>query len=267
MTTPASASSVLTRSGLASGRSILLIAMTSGTLGRLRVVDRLERLGHDAVVGGHDDHRDVGDLGAAGAHRGERLVARACRGTDGLPSLVVTWYAPMCCVMPPRSPAATVVSRIASSRLVLPWSTWPMMVTIGARATRLLVVVLVVQDLLGGSGAARCRPPRRPRPSASGSRPRSRAPRDEACRVAVDELVDGREDAALDQLADDVPGLTVEQVRELLDGDRARQLDRATLAGSTTCTAPGAKAPARRGGLRGPRRPRVPLLLLAIGPP
>src|SRR4051794_7487130 len=35
--------------------------------------------------------------------------------------------------------------------------------------------------------------------------------------------------------------------------------------GSMTCTAPGAK-PARRGGLRGPRRPRVPLLLLAMGP-
>ena len=32
-----------------------------------------------------------------------------------------------------------------------------------------------------------------------------------------------------------------------------------------TWTAPGAK-PARRGGLRGPRRPRVPLLLLAMGP-
>ena len=40
----------------------------------------------------------------------------------------------MCCVMPPASPAATSVSRIASSRLVLPWSTWPMTVmTDGAR--------------------------------------------------------------------------------------------------------------------------------------
>ena len=32
----------------------------------------------------------------------------------------------MCCVMPPASPAATSVSRIASSSEVLPWSTWPM---------------------------------------------------------------------------------------------------------------------------------------------
>ena len=36
--------------------------------------------------------------------------------------------------------------------------------------------------------------------------------------------------------------------------------------GSTTWTAPGVNAPARRGGLRGPRRPRVPLLLRAMGP-
>ena len=48
----------------------------------------------------------------------------------------VTSLAPMCWVMPPRSPAATVVERMASRRLVLPWSTWPMTVTIGARSTR-----------------------------------------------------------------------------------------------------------------------------------
>ena len=42
----------------------------------------------------------------------------------------------MCWVMPPASPAATSVSRIASSSEVLPWSTWPMIVTTGGRATR-----------------------------------------------------------------------------------------------------------------------------------
>ena len=41
----------------------------------------------------------------------------------------------MCCVMPPASRSATRVVRIASSRLVLPWSTWPMTVTTGARVT------------------------------------------------------------------------------------------------------------------------------------
>ncbi len=43
--------------------------------GRLGVVDRLDRLGHDAVVGGDDEHDDVGHLGAAGPHRGECFVA------------------------------------------------------------------------------------------------------------------------------------------------------------------------------------------------
>ncbi len=39
----------------------------------------------------------------------------------------------MCWVIPPASPSATCALRIASSRLVLPWSTWPMMVTTGGR--------------------------------------------------------------------------------------------------------------------------------------
>ena len=43
----------------------------------------------------------------------------------------------MCWVMPPASPAATSVSRIASSSEVLPWSTWPMIVTTGGRSARL----------------------------------------------------------------------------------------------------------------------------------
>ena len=46
------------------------------------------------------------------------------------------WYAPMCCVMPPASVSTTEASRIASSSVVLPWSTWPMIVTTGGRATR-----------------------------------------------------------------------------------------------------------------------------------
>ena len=42
----------------------------------------------------------------------------------------------MCCVMPPASPPATSALRILSSRLVLPWSTWPMIVTTGGRVVR-----------------------------------------------------------------------------------------------------------------------------------
>ncbi len=50
--------------------------------------------------------------------------------------LTSTWYAPMCCVIPPASVSTTAVWRIASSRDVLPWSTWPMIVTTGGRAVR-----------------------------------------------------------------------------------------------------------------------------------
>src|SRR6059058_4391168 len=42
----------------------------------------------------------------------------------------------MCCVIPPASVSTTAVSRIASRRVVLPWSTWPMMVTTGGRSSR-----------------------------------------------------------------------------------------------------------------------------------
>ena len=44
-------------------------------LRRLGVIDRLDGLRHDAVVGGDDQDDDVGDLGAAGAHRREGGVA------------------------------------------------------------------------------------------------------------------------------------------------------------------------------------------------
>ena len=53
-------------------------------LGRLGVADRLEGLGHDAVVGRDDDDRDVGHPGAAGAHGGERLVTRGVEEDDAL---------------------------------------------------------------------------------------------------------------------------------------------------------------------------------------
>src|SRR4051812_43183986 len=64
----------------------LLVDLVDGhkdrDLGGLGVVDRLARLRHHAVVGRDDDHRDVGDLGAAGAHGGERLVARRVEEGD-----------------------------------------------------------------------------------------------------------------------------------------------------------------------------------------
>ena len=44
-------------------------------LGGLGVIDRLDRLRHDAVVGRNHQHDDVRHLGAAGAHRREGFVA------------------------------------------------------------------------------------------------------------------------------------------------------------------------------------------------
>jgi len=40
------------------------------------MVDGLNRLRHDAVIGRDDEDDDVGDLGASGAHGGESLMAR-----------------------------------------------------------------------------------------------------------------------------------------------------------------------------------------------
>ena len=63
-------------------RSILLIATTIGTPAALGVVDRLNGLRHDAIVGRNDEHDDVGDFGAAGAHLREGLVARCVDERD-----------------------------------------------------------------------------------------------------------------------------------------------------------------------------------------
>ena len=51
-------------------------------LGRLGVVDRFDGLGHHAVVGRDHEDDDVGDLGAARAHRGEGLVTRGVEEGD-----------------------------------------------------------------------------------------------------------------------------------------------------------------------------------------
>jgi hypothetical protein len=89
--------------------------------------------------------------------------------------------------------------------------------------------------------------------------------RDERRGVAVDELVDGREDPALDQLADDVRRVDAEQLASsltvIVPGSSIAPRSR----GSSVWTPVPLNAPSRRGGLRGPRRPRVPLLLLATG--
>ncbi len=51
------------------------------------MIDRFPGLRHDAVIGGHDEHDDVGDLGAAGAHHRERGVAGRVKEHDALARL------------------------------------------------------------------------------------------------------------------------------------------------------------------------------------
>src|SRR6185437_5220421 len=61
--------------GLGVGLVHLVDGDDDGHAGGLGVVHGLERLGHDAVIGGDHQHDDVGDLGASGAHAGKGGVA------------------------------------------------------------------------------------------------------------------------------------------------------------------------------------------------
>ena len=52
------------------------MATMIGTFGGARVIDRFDRLRHDAVIGSNDQHDDIGRLGAASAHGSEGFMAR-----------------------------------------------------------------------------------------------------------------------------------------------------------------------------------------------
>ena len=52
-------------------------------IGRLGMVECLNCLGHDAIIGRDHQHRDVGGLGTAGTHGRERLVTRGVDEGDG----------------------------------------------------------------------------------------------------------------------------------------------------------------------------------------
>ena len=96
-------------------------------VGRLGVVERLDRLRHHAVVGRDHEHRDVGRLGAAGTHGGERLVTRGVdEGDRPLVALELGDHLVGADVLGDAAGLArrrTLVLRIASSSVVLPWST------------------------------------------------------------------------------------------------------------------------------------------------
>ena len=201
-------------------------------LGRLRVADRLERLGHDPVVRGDHDDRDVGHLRAAGAHRGEGLMARRVEEDDAL--AVVGDLA--------RADVLGDAAALAGGDLGRPERVEQARLAVvdvahdgHDRGSRLELgrVVLLEEDLLGrgvdlglaiGIGDAGGRGDRLGHLVAE-------LAGDERRGVAVDQLVDGREDAALDQLADDV-----------------RRVDRSSSASSLTVMVPGSSiAPRSRG--------------------
>src|SRR5207245_3253119 len=71
-----------TRSILTESKSILLIATMIFTCRRFGVTDCFECLRHQAIVGGDNEDDDVGDIGAAGAHRGKGRVAGSVDESD-----------------------------------------------------------------------------------------------------------------------------------------------------------------------------------------
>ena len=264
---------VLGQLGLdAVGVGVRLVDLVEGDddrhLGRAGVVDRLQRLGHHAVVGGDHQDRDVGDLGAACAHGREGLVTGRVEEDDA--PAVVGDLAGADVLGDAAALAAGDVGRadgVEKARLAV--------VDVahdghdrGARHELGRVGVLE-EDLLGGLGDGRLAVGLgRLRGGRLGDLVAEFAGH-QAGRVAVDQLVDRGEDAALDQLADDVRDVHAEQLGELLDRQRRGDLDRATLgrvddlddrraalerrAGGLAGTAPVARpaAATRHGGLLG----------------
>ena len=121
----------------------------------------------------------------------------------------------MCWVMPPASRSAMRVSRMASSSVVLPWSTWPMTVTTGARGTRssgfdgvgLDLDHLLFEGLHLHVGAELARDHRRG--------------------LGVERGVDRHHHPTIDQLLEDVLDAHLELVREVLDGHALGERDAA----------------------------------------
>mmetsp|Transcript_12125 Transcript_12125/g.32250 ORF Transcript_12125/g.32250 Transcript_12125/m.32250 type:complete len:634 (-) Transcript_12125:127-2028(-) len=138
-TTSCSSSCILTLLGSASGLSILLTATTIGTsLALAALIDWIVCSLTPSSAATTSTTMSV--MLAPRARMSEKAA------WPGVSMKVIVssesgseiWYAPMCCVMPPASPDTTLVSRSASSSDVLPWSTCPMIVTIGGRLSSAL---------------------------------------------------------------------------------------------------------------------------------
>ena len=125
----------------------------------------------------------------------------------------------MCCVMPPASPAATLVWRIASSSEVLPWSTCPMTVTTGARGTR--GAAGAVPSFVSWAGARELQ--LFLEGDDGGLDPDFLGELDRG--LGVERLVDRGEDAAPHEKPQDVLGKNAEFLRQLLDRDSLGEED------------------------------------------
>ena len=114
-----SVNSRLTRSATAFGLSTLLIATMIGTFAALAwsIASRVCGITPSSAA------TTSTTMSVTFAPRARMSVNASWPGVSRntmLRLLIVTWYAPMCCVMPPASRSATRASRMASSRLVLP---------------------------------------------------------------------------------------------------------------------------------------------------
>ena len=257
--------------GLAVGQVHLVEGHDDGHARRLGVVDGLDRLGHDAVVGGHHQHGDVGDLGSARTHGREGLVTGrveeddAAAVDDGLAGADVLGDAATLAVgdggladgVEQAGLAVVDVAHDGHDR-----GTLDELVGVGlvedilVLGRRCLLDLGVLVGDLGGPTLGHLE---------------AQLLGHERRGVAVDGLVDGGEDAAPDQLADDVRRVDADELRQLLDRDLLGDLDGATSGGvgdldrgldvvSCACAASG--VPAVRGSRCG-YEPWVPPVVIA----
>ncbi len=192
--------------------------------------NRLDRLRHDTVVGGHDQHGDICDLRAASAHGSERLVAWRVQEDD----------APAFLLDDVGADALGDPTGFAGGHLGL---------ADGVEQRRLSVVdvphdgdhrrsdLQVLGSLAIGAEELRARGEldlggftladhlfgdRRIHRHRAGLDPKTVG--DDGRRVEIDLLVDVRHHTVLHQLFDDVDRLDVQVFRQLLDGECRRQL-------------------------------------------
>ena len=192
--------------GLRVGLVDLVNGDDDGDLGGAGVVDGFEGLRHDAVVGRHHQHHDIGDFGAAGAHAGERFVA----GRIDEHNLAAVFFDVICADVLGDA-AGLFAGHIGFADGIQQRSLAVIDVAHDGDHGRALEQILLLFGNLhlllrfffvgdGGGGGAKLA-------------------RDFGGELGIERLVDGGEDVAIDQLLDDQAGLDVQLFGKLFDGD------------------------------------------------